>query len=116
MSTDTSKRYRGKRNGVCAVAVPQNLEHFKDCVQECTSWILFKNKPFVRQLVDEWFEYNRQEDCASYIKNKDADREIESEFRVHRGDQSILTLLLRKYDMTNLMETLCKNVFSIYIR
>lgn len=90
------------------------VERFKDCVQECASWVLFRNSPSVRNLVDEWLAYNTNEDCASYLKNKLVDQSMEPEFIEHRGDQSILTLLLRKYQLTNLMETPHKNVFSVY--
>jgi hypothetical protein len=88
-------------------------EQFASELQWCTSWILFKNSPYIRELVDEWFKYNCIPDCASYIRNKEADKKENSDFYENRGDQSILTLIMLKRDHTAVLETQNKNVFSI---
>ena len=110
--TETGCLHRYYSSPICMRVM--KVEKFKDQVQECASWVLLKNTPFTHRFVGEWLYYNTQEDCASYFKNRTTDQARDKGFREHRGDQSILTLLLRKYNLTNLMETPCKNVFSIY--
>ena len=89
------------------------LEQFIDKFQICTSWILLKNTKHVRKIISEALDYITNENCASYYKNKKIDKKIEPLFHENRGDQSVLGLLLLKYDMPFVLPTKNKNILSI---
>ena len=71
-------------------------------VQDCASWILMQNTPFVRSFIAEALHFVEMEDCFAMRKHKEYDRSINPDFNEHRGDQSVMSLLLHKKGMRNL--------------
>ena len=86
-------------------------EH-RDKQQDCASWILIQPNPFTVSFFAEVLRFIEMEDCYSCVKNKAHDQSIEPAFREHRGEQSVLSLLLYKYGMTGVATTAGKNVFG----
>lgn len=86
-------------------------EH-RDKQQDCSSWILIQRNPFTVSLFAEALHFLEMENCYSSFKNKAHDQSIEPAFQEHRGDQSVLSLLLYKHGMTHVATTSGKNVFS----
>ena len=88
--------------------------------QDCNSWMLMQNTPFVRSFIAESLRFVETEDCSSYLKNKEYDKSINTDFQEHRGDQAVTSMLLHKKGMRNLPRVaprvtnpyLTKNVFS----
>ena len=87
------------------------MTKFKKYFQPCTSWILIKNTPFTRKLINEIMSWFDVEGCHDYITFKKLDKTKDSTFIEHRGDQSLLGLSLIKYGL-GYIKANSKNIFS----
>ena len=93
-----------------AVLAALEAEAFRDHWQWCTSWILMRNTAKIRDLAHSWLFLNSIPDCSSYVRRRDSERSHYPDFIEHRGDQSILSLLMLKRGM-RAMECGSKNIF-----
>ena len=79
-----------------------NCEKYEHCLMCASGVLLMKKKEFVVNLIDEWLKYNLIPDCASLgpsDKNTEYWREECDKKFGHRHDQSIISLLMNKYDL-----------------
>jgi len=92
--------------------------HLGGTQQFCTCWVLLQNTARVRAIVAQWLAFNREEVCYSYALHRDQMRDElpgfpQEGFYEHRGDQSILSLLLHMHGMGNYtFPANTKNIFS----
>lgn len=93
-----------------AVLAALDAETFGDHWQWCTSWILMRNSPKTRDLARNWLFLNSISDCCCMVRRREAERRAYPYFIEHRGDQSILSLLMLKRGM-RAMECGSKNIF-----
>ena len=76
-----------------------NMTQFKSKFQPCASWILVKNTPFIRRIIGELMSWFEIEGCTDYVTFYERDKEKDKEFIQHRGDQSLLGLIILKYNL-----------------
>jgi len=62
------------------------------------SFILMRRSPFSIKFLEEWLKFSRDERILSDLPNTSGKKEL-PEFKEHRHDQSILSLLAQKYHL-----------------
>lgn len=72
---------------------------FTDTNQRLASFIVFRNSKTSRDFVIEWLQYCTDEKILTDSDNTD-EKDNYAEFLHHRHDQSVFSLLTKKYDLT----------------
>lgn len=72
--------------------------NFTNTDQRLASFIVFRNSKFSKNFVNEWLQYCSDERILTDMDNTQAE-DNDPEFLHHRHDQSVFSLLTKKYDL-----------------
>lgn len=73
-------------------------EKFVNTKQRLASYSFWKKTPFSMRFINEWLEFSKDERLSTDMKNTLGKDNYET-FKEHRHDQSIFSLLTKKYDL-----------------
>lgn len=82
----------------CFIHMGMDNEEVKNSVMLNAAFLMMKKNNFVIEFINEWFELCKDERLLTDISNTLGQPNYE-DFRAHRHDQSLLSLMGKKYDI-----------------